>query len=302
MISDYKFQAADFDNQGVTDLPDRPNEAGMTAAQLKARFDNIPKIVMALGKLNGLMDYLASTGAAADIGATAVKAGGAEKLQEILEEIQTENASNTEASHTHENKTTLDELTDVVKAEYDRLVTLLTGMSDVATTLEDDPYKIPTSKAVLDAISFAGGGDMLKSIYDTNNSGKVDVAENAELLGGETPAYYATTDGMNSALSEIDTALTLKADKSTSVNKTLSAASWTGSTAPFSYSLTVTGVTSTSNQEILPSLTITAEQLTALQAANMQDGGQATNTIVLKAFGTKPTVDIPIRVILRGDM
>ncbi len=36
----------------------------------------------------------------------------------------------------------------------------------------------------------AGYGDMLKSIYDTNNNGKVDVAENAEKLGGQEPSYY----------------------------------------------------------------------------------------------------------------
>lgn len=35
-------------------------------------------------------------------------------------------------------------------------------------------------------------GDMHKSVYDINNNGKVDTAENAEQLGGQLPAYYAT--------------------------------------------------------------------------------------------------------------
>ena len=48
-------------------------------------------------------------------------------------------------------------------------------------------------------------------------------------------------------------------------------------------------------------MNITAEQLKALQSANIQDGGQAANTMTLKAYGDKPTVDIPIRVIKRGD-
>ena len=91
-----------------------------------------------------------------------------------------------------------------------------------------------------------------------------------------------------------------KADKSTTVSTTLTAASWTGASAPYSYSLTVSGVTNASNQEVLPSLTITAEQLEALQGANIQDGGQATNSITIKAFGEVPTIDIPIRVIVRG--
>lgn len=89
--------------------------------------------------------------------------------------------------------------------------------------------------------------------------------------------------------------------KSTKVELTLSASSWTGDSAPYTYTLSVTDVTKNSNQELLPALNITSEQLTALQAANIQDGGQSADTIVLKAFGDKPTIDIPIRVIMRGD-
>lgn len=33
-------------------------------------------------------------------------------------------------------------------------------------------------------------GDMLKSIYDTNNDGVVDAAEDSAKLGGQLPAYY----------------------------------------------------------------------------------------------------------------
>lgn len=94
---------------------------------------------------------------------------------------------------------------------------------------------------------------------------------------------------------------TIYSFKSTELALTLSAASWVGSSAPYTYALTATGVTTTSNQEIIPSTAITSTELAALQAANVQDAGQAVNTINLKAFGAKPTVDIPIRVILRGD-
>lgn len=87
---------------------------------------------------------------------------------------------------------------------------------------------------------------------------------------------------------------------STLVEATLNASSWSGSSAPYTYTLTVTGVTANTNQDILPGLNITASQLEALQAANIQDGGQATNQITLKAFGEKPTVNCPIRIIIRG--
>lgn len=92
------------------------------------------------------------------------------------------------------------------------------------------------------------------------------------------------------------------AAKSTITTATLSAASWTGASAPYSYSLTVSGVTDTSNQELLPTIDATKAQLDALLLSNIQDAGQSANTITLKAWGVKPTVDLPIRVILRGDM
>lgn len=93
-----------------------------------------------------------------------------------------------------------------------------------------------------------------------------------------------------------------KANKSIDITATLLASGWMGENAPYIYNLSVTGVTATSNQEHLPALDITTEQLAALQAANIQDGGQAAGSVTLKAFGEdKPTIDLPIRIILRGD-
>lgn len=101
---------------------------------------------------------------------------------------------------------------------------------------------------------------------------------------------------------EIDRRLGLVAEKSNLsklVTSTLLAASWSSDAL---YSLPVSGVTETSINEILPAVDITTEQLEALQAANLMDNGQNINTIKLKAYGTVPTIDIPIRVIVRGDM
>jgi hypothetical protein len=91
------------------------------------------------------------------------------------------------------------------------------------------------------------------------------------------------------------------AKKSSVENGTLLAASWEGTEVPYTYSLSVSGVTSTSIQEVLLSANITQEQLEAAQSANIQDAGQSKNTILLKAWGEKPAIDIPIRIIKRGD-
>ena len=124
---------------------------------------------------------------------------------------------------------------------------------------------------------------------------------NSHAPGGSDPLTMEIL-GVDVELERIENKVNTKAAKSSLMTKTLTAANWSGSAAPYTYNLSVAGVTSTSNQEILPGLNITAAQLEAFQGANIQDGGQSANTVVLKAFGDKPTVNIPIRVILRGDM
>ena len=81
----------------------------------------------------------------------------------------------------------------------------------------------------------------------------------------------------------------------------LSKIAFKGTSAPYRYELSVDGVTKTSNQEIIPADGITDEQMYHLQGANLQDGGQDTNKIVLEAFGVKPSIDIPIKIIMRKD-
>lgn len=90
-------------------------------------------------------------------------------------------------------------------------------------------------------------------------------------------------------------------EESVVVETELQAAKWTGDEAPYQYELVLKGVTMTSIQDIIPPLGVTTEQLEALQGANIQDGGQAADLITLLAFGDKPEIDIPIRVIMRGD-
>lgn len=86
---------------------------------------------------------------------------------------------------------------------------------------------------------------------------------------------------------------------------TLYADQWTGDAAPYSYTLQLTGVTATSNQEFLPITPeegLTTVMLTILQSANLQDGGQSDGEITILAYGAKPSMDLPIRVILRGNI
>ena len=88
---------------------------------------------------------------------------------------------------------------------------------------------------------------------------------------------------MNSNLSEI----------------TLNASKWSGSEAPFSYSVTNSSVKSSSLCDILfnPSVNKTVEALaTAKIAGYKQEDGK----ITLYAWGEKPDVDLSATLVIRG--
>ena len=158
-----------------------------------------------------------------------------------------------------------------------------------------------------DGIEVTGAKGKYLGFTDTDTLGAVDLPSASTGSKGITYLVdsYERTDTDKAvtpkALNNVYKLVKDKADKSAPVTATLLAANWTGDEAPYTYTLSVTGVTTTSNQEYLPALDITTEQLEALQAANIQDGGQAAGTVTLKAFGTKPTIDLPIRIIKRGD-
>lgn len=77
---------------------------------------------------------------------------------------------------------------------------------------------------------------------------------------------------------------------------------WTSVNNAIVNDLTVQGVTADTNQDIVPSYSITEEQLEAMQEANIVCVGQSANTIRLRAFGDTPSIDLPVTVILRGQI
>ena len=129
----------------------------------------------------------------------------------------------------------------------------------------------------------------------------LNLKEKMSSLSKKSEIIEANISSLSKKSEIIEEKMSSLSKKSEIIEATISSASWTGDSAPYTYTLAVTGVTAYSNQEILPALDITQEQLDALQGANIVDGGQAAGSITLKAWGDKPSVDIPIRVIKRGD-
>lgn len=91
-------------------------------------------------------------------------------------------------------------------------------------------------------------------------------------------------------------------DKSSTKTTATIGTTWTGSSAPYTQAISITGVTADSVVEISLPTNATAAQVSAYNDLVLQDGGQTAGQITLRAFGSKNTITIPINVIIRGDL
>lgn len=79
----------------------------------------------------------------------------------------------------------------------------------------------------------------------------------------------------------------------------LLADNWEGATAPYTYTInSITGITSNTNAHTILNSNVTEAQLLSFREAMIIDGGLGTDTIVFKALGIKPSINIPIRLIV----
>lgn len=85
---------------------------------------------------------------------------------------------------------------------------------------------------------------------------------------------------------------------STQVSATLTA-TWSG-TGPFTQAVAITGMTATKNGIIGLAPTATAAERAAAKAASLMLTSQGTDTITITADGDKPTIALPIVVIMLG--
>lgn len=175
--------------------------------------------------------------------------------------------------------------------------------------------KLATARKIGSA-SFDGTADITLSQMGLNVPVEITKADylakkKAGTLNANT--YYNVIDEYDSANVINDSSVTANsafsstksektyAKKSTLVTTTLTASKWTGSSAPYTYVLPVSGATISNIVEINYASNASSQAIEAYQNAMLADGGQTTNQITIKAT-EKPTVDIPITIVIRNDL
>ena len=175
--------------------------------------------------------------------------------------------------------------------------------------------KLSTPRKIGNA-SFDGTADITLSQMGVINPIELTRAEYEDLIINnriDDNQYYNVIDDYDSDILINDSSVSKKyvyssdktektySKKSTTSTVTLSASAWSGSSAPYSCVLSVEGVTATNIIEINYASSASDAAIEAYQGAGLKDGGQSAGRITLLAT-EKPTVNIPITIIVRNDL
>lgn len=103
-------------------------------------------------------------------------------------------------------------------------------------------------------------------------------------------------------IEKINENLAKKLNKRTTISTTIPASGWTGASAPYTVNITVTQLTGAADElvEVYVPHTATLEQKTAWSEAGIVSGDNQKGALILEALMEKPTVDIPIKLMVGG--
>lgn len=167
----------DTNGKGVVGLPDTPQ---LDTTSMQKKFDELATEVI-IPKFNKLVDDLNGEKGAGSTGVKVPEGLEADpNLQSVIQALHDDTQTrqpkeegkglstndytneekekvkkNTDSRHDHENKSVLDSITDKVKAGYDRIVTLFSGIQAVSGQVEDSESSLPTGKAVANYVKAA---------------------------------------------------------------------------------------------------------------------------------------------------
>ena len=88
--------------------------------------------------------------------------------------------------------------------------------------------------------------------------------------------------------------------KDTSYSVTLNSANWTGSAAPYSYKISNSAYTANNIYDVIINIT-TQELSDNVPSYKICGATKSAGNITLYAWGTKPSINIPVTIVKRGD-
>lgn len=311
----------DDDLDVIQKLDDEPNDVGgLTAAQLKAKFDEGPNAIKRYIN-NELLPAISDTVAEADVRAEAEQGRVAAEAARVTAEQgrasaetgreQAEAARGTaeqarvtaeqgraaaEQSRASAEDTRVSQETARQDAEAERQaaeqarVNTDTGIVAQATQ--------QATAAGQSATAAAGSAQTAaqQAALAQQAAGSAATAA-ASQLTGQMAGYVS--DAQEAAQDAADAATAISA-YGTEVPVTLTAAGWTGAAAPYAQTVAVAGLMANSYGDIGPANSATAAQRAAYRSALIAVTAQADGSVTLVADGDKPAVDIPAVVRFGG--
>ena len=146
-------------------------------------------------------------------------------------------------------------------------------------------------------------GDVIsgKTLYKANGQksvGTLDINGKADKVANATSGNFAGLDANGNLMDSGKGASDFAAPASVA-SGTLAAGSWTSATPP-TQTISVTGVTASSNIIVGIASTATSTQYDEAVAAKLLCTAQGTDEITVTCYGTEPTGNIPITVMIVG--
>ena len=181
-----------------------------------------------------------------------------------------------------------------LKLRFDKLASLLADkINEIITALsENDALSVPTTVGA--AIC------QLWKVVSVDEEGMPIAWKPVNMTDAKTLILETIQSELDAIADEIQELIETKAESSISCSATLSASQWTGTQAPYSQQVTVSGISADQNGFVSISQSATAAQREAAREAMLSVTGQASGVLTVSADGDKPSVDIPISITLFG--
>lgn len=311
----------DDDLDVIQKLDDEPNDVGgLTAAQLKAKFDEGPNAIKRYIN-NELLPAISDTVAEADVRAEAEQGRVAAEAARVTAEQGRASAETgreqAEAARGTAEQARVTAEQGRAAAEQSRASAEDTRVSQETARQDAEAERQAAEQARVDtdtgivaqatqqataagqsANAAAGSAQTAaqQAALAQQAAGSA-AAATASQLTGQMAGYVS--DAQEAAQDAADAAEAISA-YGTEVPVTLTAAGWTGAAAPYAQTVAVAGLLANSYGDIGPANSATAAQRAAYRAALIAVTAQADGSVTLVADGDKPAVDIPAVVRFGG--